>query len=225
MNEEWKTIPFNTNYEVSNLGRIKNKKTSHVLKEKDNGHGYKIVSLYNHAIRKVWYIHRVVAITFIPNPLNKPEVNHIDGNKGNNKISNLEWCTTSENGKHAYKIGLKKITKKMIDNSRKQIMLINDNPEKRMEALQKAALVNSQKSTAEYTLNSSNQFKPLKCIELNRLFLSARRVENKLNIKRNTIHKAMEKGYETCGGYHWCYITRHRFNNYGKNYFNLQSNE
>ena len=49
------------------------------------------------------------------------------------------------------------------------------------------------KSTAEYMINSSNQFKPLKCIELNKIFLNARRVEDKLGIKRNAIHKAMEK--------------------------------
>ena len=52
--------------------------------------------------------HRIVANTFIPNPLNKPCINHIDGNKNNNNISNLEWCTHSENTIHAYKTGLEK---------------------------------------------------------------------------------------------------------------------
>ena len=137
MIEEWREIPFNTNYEVSNLGRIKNKKTKNLLKEKDNGHGYKTVCLYNHTVRKVCYIHRAVAITFIPNPLNKPEVNHIDGNKGNNKTSNLEWCTTSENGKHAYKIGLKKVSEKTLTAARNQLAIINSDPEKRMEVLKK----------------------------------------------------------------------------------------
>ena len=72
------------------------------------------------------------------------------------------------------------------------------------------------KNQNEYILNSSNQFKPLFCEELHRVFLSARRVEQKIGIKRLAIQKAMQKGYKTCGGYHWKEIKKHRFNNYGR---------
>lgn len=67
-----------------------------------NSGGYKIITIQGKSIR----VHRLVAITFIPNPENKPEVNHIDGNKLNNSVSNLEWNTRSENQSHAARTGL-----------------------------------------------------------------------------------------------------------------------
>lgn len=64
------------------------------------------VKLYNSGKHKAWYLHRLVALTFIPNPYNKPNINHIDGNPQNNLLDNLEWCTQSENAQHAFNIGL-----------------------------------------------------------------------------------------------------------------------
>lgn len=66
-------------------------------------------------IRKYFLVHRLVAQAFIPNPNNLPQVNHIDGNKENNCITNLEWCTREDNIKHAYKIGLNPSRKKIIE--------------------------------------------------------------------------------------------------------------
>lgn len=77
------------------------------LKTKITRCGYEQVSLRLNNKNKFLYIHRLVALAFVPNPQNKSCVNHIDGNKQNNHVSNLEWCTASENQKHAYKIGLK----------------------------------------------------------------------------------------------------------------------
>ncbi len=88
------------------IGMTKPKKISIT----DNGAGYKIASLSNNG-RKNHYIHRLVANHFIPNPLELKEVNHIDGNKSNNHISNLEWVNRSQNLKHCYKLGLRKMTK------------------------------------------------------------------------------------------------------------------
>lgn len=69
--------------------------------------GYQCLKLHNACGRKSVLLHRLIAEVFIPNPENKPEVNHIDGNKGNNAVSNLEWVTSSENKLHALRTGIK----------------------------------------------------------------------------------------------------------------------
>jgi hypothetical protein len=73
-----------------------------------NNNGYCYVKLSRDGGCKSKSLHRLVASNFLPNPYNKPEVNHIDGDKTNNKANNLEWCTSSENSAHAIRTGLKK---------------------------------------------------------------------------------------------------------------------
>ena len=103
--EIWKKIEGFGNYSVSNEGRVKNDKI--FLKLSYNKRGYSQVVLWNENKNKIQTIHRLVAQAFIPNPDNKPEVNHIDYNKTNNHVSNLEWATKKENEDHALQNGLK----------------------------------------------------------------------------------------------------------------------
>ena len=97
-----KEYPNNKNYLISTEGNVINKKRNSELKNCDSGKGYKYVKLHYSSKPKNYLIHRLIAETFISNPENKTEINHKDGNKSNNTISNLEWCTKSENMKHSY---------------------------------------------------------------------------------------------------------------------------
>jgi hypothetical protein len=107
MNEIWITIKDFENYQVSNLGRIMSLYKNIILKPLKDKHGYYHISLYKNKTCYTKDIHIIVARTFISNPLNLPEVNHIDGNKENCAATNLEWSTKSDNEKHAYRTGLR----------------------------------------------------------------------------------------------------------------------
>ena len=101
-------------YEISNLGRVKSLPkvrgravTGEKILKSHVVNGYEMVMLCRNYKTFNASVHRLVAQAFIPNPKNKPHINHIDGNKANNNIENLEWCTPSENMMHAYRTGLK----------------------------------------------------------------------------------------------------------------------
>ena len=105
MKETWKRFK-NTNYSISDLGNVYSDYSGVFLKPFKNNNGYLQVDLFHDTVKQRVPVHRMVAIAFIPNPENKEFVNHIDGNKQNNCVTNLEWVTPSENSNHAVEIGL-----------------------------------------------------------------------------------------------------------------------
>lgn len=98
MKEVWTDIPvYKGIYEVSNLGRVRSKVTGQLNTLYKNKKGYLITKIYLNGQFKNERVHRLVALTFIPNPNNLPQVNHIDECKTNNCVDNLEWCTCEYN--------------------------------------------------------------------------------------------------------------------------------
>lgn len=108
MNEEWKPVKgYEDLYLVSSYGKIKHIKKDKCRKLRPNKRGYVQVNLSKENIIVTKSVHRLVAEVFIPNPERKTSINHIDGDKTNNKADNLEWCTTKENINHAIVTGLR----------------------------------------------------------------------------------------------------------------------
>lgn len=113
MDEAWKDLIYQSRnygerFEISTDGKIGNKLTGTILKLTVNRQGYLsvCVSLGSKSNLKLLKLHKVIAETFIENTENKPIINHKDGNKLNNSLENLEWCTYKENSQHALKMGL-----------------------------------------------------------------------------------------------------------------------
>ena len=122
MQEIWKEVKALTGIEVSNFGNVRSWRCkgkpcniradkSHLLSQKDNGHGYKCINIRENGKSIHLYVHRIVAEAFIPNPNNFPQINHKDECKSNNHCDNLEWCTSAYN--HQYGTINQRISEKM----------------------------------------------------------------------------------------------------------------
>jgi len=94
------------NYSVTSCGKVYSHNANRFLALHDNGHGYLMINLWKDGVRKNMSVHRLVASAYIPRNISCSEVNHIDGNKKNNNVDNLEWCTHEHNMIHAVKKGL-----------------------------------------------------------------------------------------------------------------------
>lgn len=201
MQEEiWKDIKgYEKIYQISNLGRIKSLKRKNnygkTIKEsirilQINKYGYNIITLWKNHIGITYQIHRLVADAFIPNPENKPQVNHIDGNKLNNNINNLQWCTCQENVIHRFKKLKQKGSRSMLGK-----FGANHNCSKKIYQI----------DTITYKI-----LKKYNCI-------TEAAKENNINI--SSISSCLRGRYKSAGGYIWRYVdeNNNKFsNNSGK---------
>lgn len=144
---EWKDIVgYENEYQINQFGEIRTLKDSPKLKKYDvlkpqisKSNGYVYQMLYKNGKEKLLRVHRLVAMAFLPNPNNLPQVNHKDGNKQNNSVDNLEWCEQSDNMKHAYKNGLQIPS----ENQRKAIINTNKLKQKKVCQIKDGEIINT----------------------------------------------------------------------------------
>lgn len=142
-NNNWKNFPLNNNYMVSKDGKIYSLIKNKLMKQIETKNGYLVVYLKPKNKRRVFKIHRIVAITFLRNENNYPHINHKDGNKKNNKLNNLEWCSPKQNMEHSLRLGLHKNlnTKNAVE--KLKIKIIDTNTNKIYNSLTEAAKENN----------------------------------------------------------------------------------
>ena len=182
--EVWKNVKGFDNYLISNYGKVKNTmfnnrycsfKKEHILKPSKNGQGYLFVELSKNGKSKIKTIHRLVAENFLQNIENFPCVNHIDGNKENNNVKNLEWCTFSHNIKHSYKLGLQKPS------------------ERQKKIISEWDSIHHKKQVFQFSL--TGEF--IKC------WGSQKEAGMALNINKSSISNCVRKKSKSAGGYIW----------------------
>lgn len=207
--EIWKSLDFlgYPNYKVSNMGRIKTLNYKHSGKEKilktyKDKYGYLILHLYNISKGKTYFVHRLVALTFIPNPENLPMINHKDESRDNNCVENLEWCDCKYNlnyGSRNIRLRKKLKGRHLSEETKQKISIAKKGKPKKGKPL-----------TEEHKQNMSKAIsKPILQFTLEGVFIcewqSATSASKELKINRGNITQCCQGKLKTCGGYIWKY--------------------
>ena len=172
-----KNIDYKLYYQADTFGNIWSMRTDKILKPDTSSHYARVIVGQKHNKRPLRVlVHRFVAKTFIPNPENKPQVNHIDGNPLNNNVSNLEWVTHSENALHANSTGLSNVKYRMLGKTGEKNHL--------------------SKTVYQYSMEYS----------LVTEFSGIRDAERILSIDSSSISKCCNGKQKSAGGFKWSYI-------------------
>lgn len=205
MQERWKAIKgFEGLYEVSDLGNIKSLNYNHtignvkLLKPVKNKGDYFQVTLYKDKIQFIKKIHRLVAQAFIPNPENKPQVNHIDGNKQNNTVSNLEWTTSQENVIHSWENGLSVMT----EETKRKLSELHRGKHHTEESKKKM----SESRKGKRTGKDSPFAKKVICITTGEIFDCIKDAERKYNVDSSSIVRCCKGTQKSSKGFKWEYM-------------------
>ncbi len=229
---EWRKIEEFPKYSVSDTGMVRNDETGKVLKPHVAAHGYLSYGVYDsEGAVKYRLAHRLVAKAFIPNPENKPQVNHIDGNKQNNAVSNLEWVTPHENEVH--KCYVLKNTKgisgkaravrcvetgEVFPSARLAALSINRSKSGILDCLRGNKLTSGGYHWV-YADATENEFKerwergrlstsPVLCVETGVVYPSLREAARAVNGNRKQISDVARGIGQTHRGYHWKYADK-----------------
>ena len=184
--EAWKTIAVTKRkiYKISNKGIIKtidykdNKKVT-ILKPRKDSKGYYYITINIENKKKNFRVHRLIAENFIPNPYNKPFIDHINNIKTDNRIQNLRWATQKDNMNN-------ELTKKRMSDGRRGKKLSEEHKRKIREG--------------------STTNKRVLCVETGIKYISASEAGRQLHIDASSIIKSCRGRYEKAGGFHWEYI-------------------
>lgn len=191
--EIWRDVPnYEGLYKVSNLGNVKslNYGKKHILKPAKNNKGYLLVTLCKNGKPKKYLVHRLVALTFLPNPLCLKEINHINEDKTDNRLENLEWCDRKYNNTYGNRIK-KSIQTIRINNSN------NECYKKMIEARAKKSSVNAEKPVVQYTKDG---------IEIINTYKSAHEAERQTGIPQTNICSCCRGKLKSAGNYLWHFL-------------------
>lgn len=172
----WKEVPIDQNYEANELGDIRKKGSNQLVHQWLDKDGYKMVTLTN---RKLYRAHRIIALTFLDNPENYPVVNHLNYNKQDNRVENLEWTTYQNNSKHSF-----------LNNHR------DDSVKEWVDKVQFKAAEASKRKVVQMDLNDN----------IIAVFNSHREASEQTQTCRSSITQCCTGKRKTAGGYKWKYL-------------------
>ena len=190
----WKIIDKYPKYEISDHGDVRIIKNKKMLIKNIDHRGYYKVTLVNEDGRKTLFVHRLVAMAFIPNPNNLTQINHIDENKQNNHVSNLEWCDLVYNCNYGTR-------NQRISEANKGRIFSEEHIKKLSESQ-----IGEKNNMYGKRYEQSPRARAIVCIENGQEYLSCKEASEKTGISRTSLCNCLRGDSKTAGGFHWEYI-------------------